>query len=176
MKIMILLTLVLASLSFNLVYGQEVNAHLDGVLSNVDKIDSLINVTLLGTLGGMSLASASLLVSSRGQIEQQIMYEEMRLPTEQNNEIRKKLENNLDEIRLKKKYIQFGIQYLVKAFFLFIAELVTLLLFFDSYYDTSSVPEILNGVIIFVFEILPFLVGLGLLIIGAEYVRRAYTK
>ena len=51
---MILLTLVLASLSFNLVYGQEVNAHLDGVLSNVDKIDSLINVTLLGTLGGMS--------------------------------------------------------------------------------------------------------------------------
>lgn len=172
-----LLAFVLVNLSFNTIaYAQETEKPLDNVLSNLDSIDSLIDVSLLGTLGGLSLASASLLISGRGHIEQQKIDEEIRLVNEQNEEIRKKLETNLIGIKIKIKYIQSGIQYLVKAFFLFIAELVILLVFFDSFYDKISFSVIQNEIIISVFEVLPFLIGLSFLIVGAEYIRRAYTK
>ena len=157
-------------------YAQEIEKPIVNVLSSLDSIDSLITVSLLGTLGGLSLASASLLVSGRGFIEQQIMNEEIRLTSEQNEEIRKKLEINLEEIKIKQKYIQFGIRYLVNAFFLFMAELVLLLLFFDSFYDHISLSGLQNDIVITVFEIIPFLVALSLLIMGAEYIRRAYAK
>jgi len=172
-----LLVFIFINLSFTtIVYAQEIEKPIVNVLSSLDSIDSLITVSLLGTLGGLSLASASLLVSGRGFIEQQIMNEEIRLTSEQNEEIRKKLEINLDEIKVKQKYIQFGIQYLVNAFFLFMAELVLLLLFFDSFYNQISLSGLQNDIVITVFEIIPFLVALSLLIMGAEYIRRAYTK
>ena len=146
------------------------------VVESIDKVDSLIDVSLLGTLAGLSLASVSLLLSGRGQIENQQNDEEIRLINEQNEDVRKKLQDNLKEIVLKRKYVQSGIQYLVKAFFLFIAALVSLLLFFDSYYDRSAFSNVQNEVIVIVFEVLPFLTGLGLLVLGAERIRRAYTK
>lgn len=172
-----LLVFIFINLSFTtIVYAQEIEKPIVNVLSSLDSIDSLITVSLLGTLGGLSLASASLLVSGRGFIEQQIMNEEIRLTSEQNEEIRKKLEINLEEIKIKQKYIQFGIRYLVNAFFLFMAELVLLLLFFDSFYDHISLSGLQNDIVITVFEIIPFLVALSLLIMGAEYIRRAYAK
>jgi len=105
------------------------------------------------------------------------MNEEIRLFSEQNEEIRKKLETKLAEIKIKEKDIQFGIQYFVKAFFLFMAELVLLLLlFFDSFYTEIHLSVIQNNIVITVFEVVPFLVALILLIIGAEYIRRAYSN
>ena len=175
--IFFLLVFIFINLSFTtIVYAQEIEKPIVNVLSSLNSIDSLITVSLLGTLGGLSLASASLLVSGRGFIEQQIMNEEIRLTSEQNEEIRKKLEINLEEIKIKQKYIQFGIRYLVNAFFLFMAELVLLLLFFDSFYDQISLSGLQNDIVITVFEIMPFLVALSLLIMGAEYIRRAYAK
>jgi len=172
-----LLVIIFINLSFTtIVYAQEIEKPIVNVLSSLDTVDSLITVSLLGTLGGLSLASASLLVSSSGHIEQQRVNEEIRLTDEQNEEIRKKLETNLEGIKVKQKYIQFGIQYLVNAFFLFMAELVLLLLFFDSFYNQLSLSTLQNDIVITVFEILPFLVALSLLIIGAEYIRRAYVK
>ena len=103
------------------------------------------------------------------------MNEEIRLFSEQNEEIRKKLETNLAEIKIKEKDIQFGIQYFVKAFFLFMAE-VRVLLFFDSFYTEIHLSVIQNNIVITVFEVVPFLVALILLIIGAEYIRRAYSN
>ena len=175
--IFFLLVFIFINLSFTtIVYAQEIEKPIVNVLSSLNSIDSLITVSLLGTLGGLSLASASLLVSGRGFIEQQIMNEEIRLTSEQNEEIRKKLKINLEEIKIKQKYIQFGIRYLVNAFFLFMAELVLLLLFFDSFYDQISLSGLQNDIVITVFEIMPFLVALSLLIMGAEYIRRAYAK
>ena len=172
-----LLAVVFVNLLFTTIaYAQEIEKPISTVLFTLDSMDSLINVSLLGTLGGLSLASASLLVSSSGHIEQQRVNEEIRLTNEENQKIRKQLETNLEEIKVKQKYIHFGIQYLVKAFFLFMAELVLLLLFFDSFYDKISISGIQNDIIISVFEVLPFLIALSLLIIGAEYIRRAYAK
>jgi uncharacterized membrane protein len=146
------------------------------VLSDIEKIDSLINVSLLGTLAGLSLASATLLLTGRGQLEMQRNDEDIRLVSEQNPEIRKKMEDNLRELDIKRKYVQDGVQYLVKAFFLFVANMISLLLFFDSFYNQTAFSETENEILVVVFEVLPFLVGLVLLVIGAEHIRRAYAK
>lgn len=154
----------------------QTDSPMNFILSDIEKIDSLINVSLLGTLAGLSLASATLLLTGRGQLEMQRNDEDIRLVSEQNPEIRKKMEYNLRELDIKRKYVQDGVQYLVKAFFLFVANMVSLLLFFDSFYNKTSFSETENGVIVVVFEVLPFLVGLILLVIGAEHIRRAYAK
>jgi hypothetical protein len=162
-------------ISFTSAWAQT-DSTLNFVLSDIEKIDSLIEVSLLGTLAGLSLASASLLISGRSQLERQRDDEDLRVISEQNIVIKKKLEDSIRALDIKGKYIQNGINYLVKSFFLFVANMISLLLFFDSFYDKSAFGEVQNKIIVFDFEVIPFLIGLIFLIVGAEYVRRAYTK
>jgi len=154
----------------------QTDSSLNFVLSDIEKVDSNIDVSLLGTLAGLALASASLLLSGRSQLERQRTDENLRLVNEQNHEIKNMLKENIKELDIKRKYVQDGIQYLIKAFFLFVANMVSLLLFFDSFYDKTIFSEAQNEAIVIIFEVLPFLAGLILLVIGAEHIRRAYAK
>jgi len=54
--------------------------------------------------------------------------------------------------------------------------MIGLLLFFDSFYNQTAFSETENEILVVVFEVLPFLVGLVLLVIGAEHIRRTYAK
>jgi hypothetical protein len=154
----------------------QTNPPLDYVVSDIEKIDALIDVPLLGTLAGLSLASASLLISGRGQLEEQVNNGNARLANEPDSETRKTIKENMRKLNVERKYVDGGIQYMLKAFFLFVASMISLLLFFDSFYDKAYVTEVQNEIIVIIFEVIPFLTGLILLVIGAEHIRRAYTK
>jgi hypothetical protein len=154
--------------------AQEIKKLLKTIESDLDSIDSMINVSL-EPLACLSLASVSLLVSSSGLIQQQRVNEEIRLTSEQNEETCKQLETDLEMIKRKQKCNQWGTKFLARAFFWFTAEMVILLLIFDSFYDQLT-TAIQNDLITISFEVLPFLISLIFLIIGVVYIKHAYVR
>lgn len=147
---------------------------MDPLLETLGKIDTLIDVQLAGILVGLSLASASFMLTGRGQVNLELGQKQILLSNEQNVETCRKLEREILGLRKEQIDAQSGIQWLVKAHFLFVGNLISLLLFFDSFSPSST--TIAFRIIDVFGEGVPFFLGLAFLLAGAAHIRLVYLK
>ena len=136
-------------------------------------IDVQITVALTGTLAGLALASAGFLLSTRSQMER--TFDEKQDKIDQiADSASSNLENQVSELKIRMQIVQSGIKYLVRSFFLFIANMVSLLLLFDSTIQNSFFES--YDIIQTLAETIPFLVGILFFMLGANSIRKVFAK
>jgi hypothetical protein len=134
-------------------------------------IDSLIDVELLAILAGLSIASAAFMLTTRSHLDQQLGEKEILLEREKNERVQRQV----NSLYRKRYLVQSGIQYLIAAHAIFIGTLLSILLIFDTAFDITPSASSWLAIVTGLFEIVPFLVGIGFLLAGAGRIREIFS-
>lgn len=155
----------------------ETGKSLDPTLKRLVEIDRLIAVEVSGTLAGLALAAASFLFSeTRGYVREQLRIQETARDANRDAGVAVPPQILAQIANLQRQIVNVddGTRYLLRAFYVFLGNLISLLVFLDSSLEPELSTTIDGEIVSLVFEGIPFGLGISFLIAGANYIRAIY--